>query len=124
MIAVESCARRLDTFARNLELQDKLLRLSCSTQEEVLFAMASVDGVLAPVLIDLDLCLVRDYERAVVITLRIVDVDHEVCRLTSNEEVFAHCHLHGRCLAGDQTNLFTEGHDNIELGVVDDWAHW
>lgn len=83
MLAKEACARWADTLACDLELQDHLLLLAGTTQEKVFFAVSPSDAVLAPALVQLDLGLVRDLKLACVAALRVVNVDHEICSLTS-----------------------------------------
>ena len=124
MFAMESCTRRLNAFACNLELKNHLFWFSCCSQEEAFFAMAPFETVLEPILILCDIRHMRNNERAVIITLRVVDVHHQVSHLASNKEIFAHCHLHRCCLARYEANFFVEWHDQIKLRVVDDRANW
>ena len=86
--------------------------------------MAPFETVLEPILILCDIRHMRNNERAVIITLRVVDVHHQVSHLASNKEIFAHCHLHRCCLARYEANFFVEWHDQIKLRVVDDRANW
>ena len=124
MLTVEARARRLHALVRNLELQNHLLRLVRSTKEKALLAMAAMNGVLAPALVDLDLRLVGDDERASVLALRVVHVHHQVGRLTGNVEVFAHGDLHVGCLGRDQSDLLLKWDSYVELRVIDDGLHW
>jgi len=47
-----------------------------ANEEEVLLAMTAVNRGLAPILVDLDLGLVRDLELAGILALTVVDIDH------------------------------------------------
>ena len=123
MLAKEACAYRANTLASNLELQDHLLLLAGTTQEKVFFAVSPGHTVLAPVLVQLDLGLVRDLKLASITALRVVNVDHEVGSLTGQEEALAHRHLQIADLASDKAYLLLEGDEHVELWIINDWSH-
>ena len=93
------------------------------SKEEVLLAVAAMHGVLFPVLVDLDLGFVRDVKRAGVLASAVINVYHQVSHLAGDEEVFSHCHIHCCSLTADEANLFREGHNDVELRIVDNRAH-
>ena len=122
VLAEEARTRRALSLGSNLELQDHLLLLTSAAQKEVFLRVANRFRVLSPALVQLDLRLVGDVQVASVSTLGVVDVDHQVGHLTSQEEALAHDDGHIGRLAADQANFLGERHRDIELRVVHDWA--
>ena len=55
--------------------------------------------------------------------MRVVYVDSQVSHLTGQEEVLGHGDLHVGHLATNETNLLLEGHNDVELRVVDHGTH-
>ena len=123
MLAKEACAWWANTLACDLKLQDHLLLLTGTTQEKVFFSVSPGDTVLGPILIHLDLGLVRDLEPTCVVALRVVNVDHEIGSLAGQEEALAHRDLHVADLVSDKANLFLEGDEHVELWVIHNWSY-
>ena len=123
MLAKEAGSWRTDALASDLELKNHLLLFSCTTQEEVFFAMSAYNIILAPALVHLNLRLVGDLELTGVSTGRVIDVNHKISCLTSHEEALAHSDLQPGYLASDKTNFLLEWNQHIELRVIDKRPH-
>ena len=64
----------------------------------------------------------RNNEAARVAARSVVDVNSEVSHFTCEEEVLGHGDLHVGFLAAHEADLLLEWHNDVELGVVDNWA--
>ena len=83
-----------DALAGNLELEDHLFPLTCTTEEEVLFAVGSLNVILAPALVHVDLRLVRDLKLAGVCALRVIDINRNIYSFACIEKALANGDSH------------------------------
>ena len=87
VVSKEACTLWTSSLRGDLELENHRLLFSGSRQDKCLLAMSSLHRILAPILVQLDLRLVRDDQVASVRAHSIVDVYRKVSHFTSKIEV-------------------------------------
>ena len=117
---------RIGKIAANLELDPQLPGLTWSTEVECLrsniYWMALLGVACAVILVKIDLRLLGDNETARIAALCVINVDREVGRLPSYEEILRHGHLHV-CLNCVEANLLANRYQLVESRIVDNGTH-